>query len=218
MKRTRPILHCAVIGSSSRMTDPVERILFEAEFGTQPIWLVTVSSKSLDVLCKPGQKVALAFAVCRSSAARLGVVMVLQAGTLQLRSAVGLNNPLLQDLLDYSRATGAVRFLFGTQDGLKSSVVSCPITDEDQEMLDGVSETSSEVPLERRIVELTLAAADCRHLDELPSCVKGVKVMTVDVSVVTAGEHLVGMEAGDATEGHVHTDEAVGRKDAELLH
>lgn len=117
-------------------------------------------------------------------------MLVVQFDDLQVRVVVGRDNALFVDVVEGALQSGLLRLVFGTDAGESSKVLSWPADLGDLYMLLENYEALPGLSLERRIRDLTLAAANCRSMDELPSLISDVEIERVEVALVTDGEDI----------------------------
>ena len=190
MRHQQQPVNRATIGVAKRMANPADSAAFEARFGTTPVWFITVSPEALRKVPNNKERPHLSFAVSRSRGGQCNVLLVVQFDDLQVRVVVGRDNPLFVDVVEGALESGLLRLVFGTEAGDSSKILSWPA---DLADLYGLLRNYEAIPglaLERRIRDLTLAAANCRSIDELPSLIPDVDIERVEVALVTDGEEM----------------------------
>ena len=190
MKHQQQPVNRAAIGVAKRLANPADRAAYEAQFGATPVWFITVSSEALEKVSHYTARPHLSFAVSRSRGGQCNVLLVVQFDDLQVRVVVGRDNALFVDIVEGALESGLLRLVFGTEAGGTSKVLSWPADLEDLYMLLENYEALPGLSLERRIRDLTLAAANCRSIDELPSLIPDVEIERVEVALVTDGEDM----------------------------
>lgn len=190
MRHQQQPVNVAVIGVAKRLANPADSAAFEARFGTTPVWFITVSPEALDKVPNNNERPHLSFAVSRSRGGQCNVLLVVQFDDLQVRVVVGRDNPLFVDVVEGALDSGLLRLVFGTDAGDSSKILSWPADLADLYMLVENYEAIPGLTLERRIRDLTLAAANCRSIDELPSLIPDVEIERVEVALVTDGEDM----------------------------
>ena len=178
----------AAIGVAKRLTNPADSAAFEARFGTTPVWFITVSPAALEKVPNNKERPHLSFAVSRSRGGQCNVLLVVQFDELQVRVVVGRDNPLFVDVVEGALESGVLRLVFGTDAGDSSNILSCAADLGDLCTLIDHFEAPPGLSLQRRIRDLTFAAANCRSIDELPSLIPDVEIERVEVALVTDGE------------------------------
>ena len=190
MRHQQQPVNVAVIGVAKRLANPADSAAFEAWFGTTPVWFITVSPEALGKVPNNKERPHLSFAVSRSRGGQCNVLLVVQFDDLQVRVVVGRDNPLFVDVVEGALESGLLRLVFGTDTGDSSKILSWPADLADLYMLVENYEAIPGLTLERRIRDLTLAAANCRSIDELPSLIPDVEIERVEVALVTDGEDM----------------------------
>ena len=190
MRHQQQPVNVAVIGVAKRLANPAESAAFEARFGATPVWFITVSPEALDKVPNGKERPHLSFAVSRSKGGQCNVLLVVQFDDLQVRVVVGRDNPLFVDVVEGALESGLLRLVFGTDAGDSSKILSGPADLADLYRLVENYEAIPGLTLERRIRDLTLAAANCRAIGELPSLIPDVDIERVEVALVTDGEDM----------------------------
>lgn len=190
MRHHQQPVNRAAIGVAKRLTNPADRAAFEARFGSAPVWFITVSPDALKKVPNNEERPHLSFAVSRSKGGQCNVLLVVQFDDLQVRVVVGRDNPLFLDVVEGALENGMLRLVFGTEAGDSSDILSWAVDLADLYVLVEHFEALPGLSLERRIRDLTLAAANCRSVEELPSLIPDVDVERVEVALVTDGEDM----------------------------
>ncbi len=191
MKRKQAPLHHALIASPRQLQDALQRAVLDRTIGDKAVWVITASAEAVRHVTTRGLPVNLTFAASKASSGRHNVAVVLQVGTPQFRSVVGLNNPFFIDALADAFSTGEMQVVLGTKDGDLEHGLLCEVDRDDLMELVALTGVQGAAPLEQRVIELTFTAANCRVVEELPSIIAGVRLKTVEASLVVLGETLV---------------------------
>ena len=190
MRQQQQPVNRAAIGVAKRLADAADRAAFEAKFGATPVWFITISPAALKQVQEYKERPHLSFAVCRAKGGQCNVLLVTQFDDMQVRVVVGRDNPFFVDVVEGALESGLLRLVFGTAAGESSKVLSWPADLGELCMLLENYAAVRGLLLERRIRDLTLAAANCRAIGELPSLIPDVDIERVEVALVTDGEDM----------------------------
>lgn len=195
-------LRRGAICAPSLVRDPELAQGVARHFGRRATWVAAVSAETYQSLGvalngrvgRPG--LALGLGACRPDpSGSVGVVLALQLGPRQVRCVAPLDDPSLRALLQEAVHSGSIQMAVGPHMGSRYTVfeLRAPVSNV-RNVLRLPREPAS---LERQAQAMEMTAALCQRIEEVPSFISGVRVESVDVTVVHIGGSPFCRDAGD---------------------